>query len=215
MKFPRPTGHALAMFGLAVVASLAFGVIAREIRVDSVDQLDIRAEMAMHEHLDSKVGDAWALSASFIGSTVFLIPVLIVVGVLAWRNRKRAAIIVLAVNAVAVMLGDVLLKRVFARDRPQLFDKIPIPKDYSFPSGHSMSAVGVWGVIAAVLVLLYPRHKVAIVATAVPLILSIGLSRIYLGVHWPFDVLGGFLAGTPPLLASIYLLHEPQRQVAA
>ena len=215
MKLPRPTGHALLLFALAMISSLAFAVIAREIRVDAVDQLDIKAEMAMHQHLDSKAGDAWALSASFIGSTVFLIPVLVVVAFLAWRNRKRAAVIVLAVNAVAVMVGDVALKHVFARERPHLFDKLAIPKDYSFPSGHSMSAVGVWGVIAAVLVLLYPRFKVPIIAFAIPMILSIGLSRIYLGVHWPFDVLGGFLAGTPPLLASIYLLHEPQRQVAA
>ena len=214
-KLPRPTGHALALFGIAIIASLAFGVVAREVRIDAVDQIDIRTEMAMHTHFDSKAGDAWALSSSFIGSTVFLIPVLVVVSVLALRRRKRAAVVVLAVNAAAVMVGDVLLKRVFTRERPHLFDKIGIPTDYSFPSGHSMSAVGVWGVIAAVLVMLYPKHKVAIIATAVPLIVSIGLSRIYLGVHWPFDVLGGFLAGTPPLLASIHLLHAPQREVAA
>ncbi|HSN28186.1 MAG TPA: phosphatase PAP2 family protein [Kofleriaceae bacterium] len=214
-KLPRPTGRALALFGLAVVASLAFGVVAREIRVASVDQLDVRAEMAMHEHFDSKAGDVWALSASFVGSTVFLIPAIALVSVLALRRHKRAAVIVLVVNAIAVMVGDVLLKHVFARERPHLFDKLAIPKDYSFPSGHSMSAVGVWGVIAAVLVLLYPKHKLAIIAVAVPMILSIGLSRIYLGVHWPFDVLGGFLAGTPPLLASIHLLHAPQREVAA
>lgn len=214
-KLPRPTGHALALFGLAIAASLAFGVVAREIRVDSVDQLDVRAEMAMHEHFDSRIGDVWALSASFVGSTLFLIPMIALVSVLALRRHKRAAVIVLVVNAAAVMVGDVLLKRVFARERPHLFDKLAIPTDYSFPSGHSMSAVGVWGVIAAVLVLLYPRYKVAIIAVAVPMILSIGLSRIYLGVHWPFDVLGGFLAGTPPLLASIHMLQEPQREVAA
>ena len=112
------------------------------------------------------------------------------------------------------MLGNIALKHVFERERPHLFDKLAIPTDYSFPSGHSMSAVGVWGVIAAVVIHLYPRHRTAVIATAIPLILSIGLSRIYFGVHWPFDVLGGFLAGTPPLLVSVHLLHAPRREVA-
>ena len=52
------------------------------------------------------------------------------------------------------------------------------------------------------------------IATAIPLIASIGLSRIYLGVHWPSDVLGGFLGGMPPLVVSIHLLHAPRREVA-
>src|SRR3569832_506426 len=102
----------------------------------------------------------------------------------------------------------------FQRERPLLFDKIALPHDYSFPSGHSMSARGVWGVIAAVLVCLYPKLKREIVALAALLILSIGLSRIDLGVHWPFDVAGGFLGGIPPLVASVHLLHRRKKHAA-
>ena len=214
-KLAIPTGRTLALFALAVIASLLFAIVARAIRVESVDQLDIRVELAVHQHLDSPAGDVWALTASFVGSNVVLFPVIAAVGLLAWRRRRRAAAVVLVVNSIAVMLGELLLKQIFARERPHLFDKLAIPTDYSFPSGHSMSAVGVWGVIAAVLVALYPQHKLAIVLVAIPWIVSIGLSRIYLGVHWPFDVLGGFLGGLPPLLASIHLLHDPAREVAA
>ena len=165
--------------------------------------------------LDSKPGDVWAYTASFIGSNVVLIPVIALLAWLALRRRHYEAAIVLVVDAAAVMIGNIALKHVFARERPHLFDKLAIPTDYSFPSGHSMSAVGVWGVIAAVLIKLYPRHRTAVIATVIPLILSIGLSRIYFGVHWPFDVIGGFLAGTPPLVVAVHLLHRPKREVAA
>jgi membrane-associated phospholipid phosphatase len=214
-RLPRPTGRTLATFGLALISSVAFAIVAREIRFDKVDELDVAFEMWVHRVFDSKLGDTWALTATFIGSVEVLIPVLALIVYLCLRQRRHAAAIVVAVDATIVMLGDLVLKQVFARERPHLFDKLAIPKDYSFPSGHSMSAVGVWGVIAAALIALYPEHRRAIIVTAVPLIFSIGMSRIYLGVHWPFDVLGGFLAGTPPLVASVHLLHSPRREVAA
>jgi undecaprenyl-diphosphatase len=71
-----------------------------------------------------------------------------------------------------------------------------------------MSAIGIYGVIAAALIALYPRARRPVIAAAAILIGLIGLSRIYLGVHWPSDVLGGFLGGVPPLIASVHLIHR-------
>jgi undecaprenyl-diphosphatase len=99
----------------------------------------------------------------------------------------------------------------FSRERPRLFDKIELPTDYSFPSGHAMSAVGIYGVVAAALIALYPRARRPVIAAAIALIALIGLSRIYLGVHWPSDVIGGFLGGVPPLVVSVHLIHHPRR----
>ncbi|MEO6771949.1 MAG: phosphatase PAP2 family protein [Kofleriaceae bacterium] len=193
---------------LAVVASGGFLVIASLLERPAFDKIDATIELFIHHHLDSPIGDVWAMTASLIGSNAFLIPTIVLVTVLAAARRHRVAAVVLICDAVFVMGADQCLKLMFQRARPQLFDKIALPHDYSFPSGHSMSAMGVWGVIAAVLVALYPQLKREIVALAVLLIASIGLSRIYLGVHWPFDVAGGFLAGIPPLIASIHLIHR-------
>lgn len=215
MRLFRPTGRTLGIFAGAVLASIAFAIVARTFAVDPVAHIDVGLELAIHNRFDSPIGDAWAFTASFIGSNYVILPL---VPVLAWwalRQRRRAVAIVLLADTAAVIAIDLALKRVFARERPHLFDKLAIPTDYSFPSGHSMSAVGVWGVIAAVMIALYPERRGVVLALAVPLILSIGLSRIYLGVHWPSDVLGGFLAGTPPLLASVLLLHRPSRDVIA
>jgi len=199
---------------LAVLASGGFLAIARALKRPAFDKADAAIELFIHHHMDSPIGDVWAKTASFIGSNYFLWPMIALVCTLAVLRRNRVAAVVLFVDAVFVIGVDQLLKIMFQRERPQLFDKIALPHDYSFPSGHSMSAMGVWGVIAAVLVCLYPSVKREIVALAALLILSIGLSRIYLGVHWPFDVAGGFLGGIPPLVASVHLIHRRKKHDA-
>ena len=164
---------------LAVVASAGFLAIARALKRPAFDKADAAIELFIHRHMDSPIGDVWAKTASFIGSNYFLWPD---------DHRGRHARGVPAQSGRGGRAG----RRCDLRDRrrpdpegdvraraAQLFDKIALPHDYSFPSGHSMSAMGVWGVIAAVLIALYPELKREIVALAVLLIASIGLSRIY------------------------------------
>lgn len=204
------TLRTFVLFAAAVLASAVFVIIARELKSPALDRLDKTIELAVHR-VDSTPADLVAATATFIGSNMVIIPVVVILVALAAYRKQHVAAVVLALDAVVVMVSNQYLKTVFARPRPTLFDKIPLPTDYSFPSGHSMSAVGVWGVIAAVLVALYPAHRRAILVAACTLILLIGLSRIYFGVHWPFDVLGGFLGGTPALIVSVHLIHRRNR----
>lgn len=201
------TARLFLLFAGAIVASVVFLVIASQLRKPAFDLLDKNVELAVHK-LDSTPADLVAAAASFIGSNMVLAPVIVALVVFAALRKQRVIAIVVAVDALAVIIGNQLLKNLFDRPRPQLFDKIPLPTDYSFPSGHSMSAVGVWGVIFTALIALFPQHRRAFLISGFTLIPLIGLSRIYFGVHWPFDVLGGFLAGTPPLIAAIYLIHH-------
>lgn len=206
------TLRTFVLFLLALIASAGFVVIASQLTRPEFKSLDGAIELFIHHHMDSPIGDVWANTASFIGSNQFLIPTVILVTTLAVIRHQRVAAVVLVVNTIVVISVDQLLKIFFERARPQLFDKIPLPSDFSFPSGHSMSAMGVWGVICAVLIALFPKLRREIIAFAIVLIASIGLSRIYLGVHWPFDVLGGFLGGIPPLVASVHLIHRRKKQ---
>ena len=204
------TLRTFALFLAAAVASTVFVIIARELREPALAQLDKRIALAVHE-LDSTPADLLAATATFAGSNYVLVPLAVVlVGICAYL-KQRVAAVVLALDAVTVVLLNEYLKTLFARPRPMLFEKIPLPSDYSFPSGHAMSAVGLWGVIAAVLIALYPAWRRPILVGVCILIPMIGLSRIYLGVHWPFDVLGGFLGGTPALIASVHLIHRRNR----
>ncbi len=203
-----PRARRVAAVATAGLASVGFVVIARAVEDASVDPLDVRAALTLQHALDSTVGDACANAASFIGSNLVLLPTVAIVAALAVRLRHRAAAVVLGIDTVVVVGVANLMKVCFARARPNLFVKAEMPPDYSFPSGHAMSAVGVWGLVAAILAVLYPSHRRAIIAVAVPLVISIGLSRIYLGVHWPSDVVAGALAGVPPLLASLFLIRR-------
>jgi undecaprenyl-diphosphatase len=201
------TLRTFALFLAAVIASIVFVIIARELKLPALDHLDKQVELAVHK-LDSTPADVVAATATFVGSNFVIIPMVVfLVGVAAYR-KQRVAAVVLALDAVTVIISNQYLKTLFARPRPTLFDKIPLPTDYSFPSGHAMSAVGVWGVIAAVLIALYPARRRTIIIGACVLIPMIGLSRIYFGVHWPFDVIGGFLGGTPALIVSVHLIHR-------
>ena len=71
-----------------------------------------------------------------------------------------------------------------------------------------MSSMATYGALAAVLIGLYPRRRWWIVAGAALVIGSIGFSRVYLGVHWPFDVLAGYAAATPFVVVTAHLVHR-------
>lgn len=201
----------LVLFGAAIAASIGFAILAAEMRAGELDRLDRAVELAIHR-LDARPPDVVMKAAAAIGADRVLLPAVAVVVALAIRMRQRAVAVILVIDTIAVIAAYSLLKGMFSRERPRLFDKIALPTGYSFPSGHAMSAVGIYGVIAAALIALYPRARRPVIAAAIALIAMVGLSRIYLGVHWPSDVIGGFLAGVPPLVVSVHLIHHPHRR---
>jgi undecaprenyl-diphosphatase len=104
-------------------------------------------------------------------------------------------------------LLNILLKNLFERSRPDLFQMVEAA-GYSFPSGHAMVSLCLYGMIA----FLVSRHirgwqwRLAVVTLATALVAVIGLSRVYLGVHYPTDVVAGYFAGGMWLAFSISLL---------
>jgi undecaprenyl-diphosphatase len=204
------TLRTVVLFALAAVASVAFVVIAAELRLGALDRLDVAIELLAHR-FDSPAADVVMLTATRIGSNVVLLPVVAAVAVLAIHQRRRLVAIVLVLDTAAVIAADNALKVMFTRERPRLFDKIALPTSYSFPSGHSMSALGIYGVVAAALIAIFalgPQGRRVTITVAALLIATIGCSRVYLGVHWPSDVIGGFLGGVPPLVASVHAIHR-------
>ncbi len=115
------------------------------------------------------------------------------------------------------LLGGValneLLKRLFERARPDAFQVVEAA-GYSFPSGHAMVSLCFYGMIAFLIARNIPlwRWRLVVMVSAALFILSIGISRIYLGVHYPSDVLAGYTAGTMWLAFSISLLMWWERK---
>ncbi|WP_099157499.1 phosphatase PAP2 family protein [Virgibacillus ndiopensis] len=140
-----------------------------------------------------------------IGSGYFSLPLtgLLVMYFLLQRNCWIAGLI--AFNIIGVRQFNHLLKSIFEIARPNL-EHLVHAGYYSFPSGHTMNSTAFFGLLAFLLsryIVKTKKQSIWIWSIASILILLIGLSRVYLGVHYPIDVLGGFAAGGAWLFVSI------------
>jgi len=115
---------------------------------------------------------------------------------LLWIYGRRKGAVLLSVTVAGATVLMFLLKLLFHRQRPSPYFGIATPRDFSFPSGHALVAFCFWGVLAVIVSTEQRRlaSRIAMWVLAVAMVLGIGLSRIYLGVHYPSDVLGGYLA---------------------
>jgi undecaprenyl-diphosphatase len=124
-----------------------------------------------------------------------VLPLLAVVVFLFYRRGWKLSAILLSVSTAGSILLTTILKAVFERARPELFDSGYQASFYSFPSGHATVAVGFYGMLT--LILAYRLRGLArwtVVLSGILIVLLIGFSRLYLGVHYPTDVLAGYLA---------------------
>jgi undecaprenyl-diphosphatase len=185
----------IAGFLGACAALIFFGWLSRTVLEGQSMRFDTAVRDSIH---------AWAsppLTYAMRGVTQLGSPyVLITLGLLVvWRlvaiNRRHAALIFVIACLGAEALAQIL-KLVFRRPRPDAFFGILEPLTYSFPSGHSVMSACFYGVVAAILTTRMEARAIraAIWMGAALLALSIGFSRVYLGVHYPTDVLAGYTA---------------------
>lgn len=121
---------------------------------------------------------------------------LAVAGYLELQGKRRAALFVVAAVAGG-MLVSFALKTGFDRPRPDLVPHGTFVQTASFPSGHSMLAAVVYLTLGALVARVQPSRslRIYVIALAVLVTVAVGVSRVYLGVHWPTDVLAGWAAG--------------------
>ena len=139
----------------------------------------------------------WMKFFSFVGSPLVLtISGIVVVTIFILQKHKRAVVLFLIAMAGELVL-DLSLKAFFQRTRPEPFFGYVLPSSSSFPSGHALGSMCFFGVLAWLVAARTENTtlKVIIWLTAVFLIAAIGISRIYLGVHYPSDVLAGYATG--------------------
>ncbi len=153
--------------------------------MDAVQKIDTPAANRVM-HAVTQLGSHWA-----IGTAAGLTAILMM-----RKGRKHDAWTVL-ISTGGAMAINTLLKNIFRRRRPQeLARRITLPKSHSFPSGHSLLSAATYPIVAHHLVERHSLPVQALVHTAAGLaILGVGFSRVYFGVHFPSDVLGGFAAG--------------------
>ncbi|TLF77519.1 phosphatase PAP2 family protein [Nocardia cyriacigeorgica] len=113
------------------------------------------------------------------------------------KRRQWPEVTLVAVTGAGSALLIPLLKSVIDRERPPVADRLVTVTSHSYPSGHALGSAVVVGVIAAVVIatLHRPGPRSAVAAAAATFVVLVGLSRVYLGVHWPTDVLAGWTIG--------------------
>ena len=182
-------GLAVSAFVIWAFAELADGVVEGESR-----RFDRAALIWIHANAPEWLEGPMRLVTT-LGYYWVVLPLLAAVVFIFYLKGWRLSAHLLLVSTVGGFLLTTVLKGVFGRARPEFFDTGYTASFYSFPSGHATVAVGFYGTLTLILAYgLSGFARWAVVACGVSLVLLIGLSRLYLGVHYPTDVLAGFLA---------------------
>jgi undecaprenyl-diphosphatase len=152
------------------------------------------------------LGDGWPRSLIAAAFVIFLLV----------RRYARAASYILYTALGIAALNSWVLKAIVQRPRPQLVERlVDVDTSWSLPSGHAANSAAVYGAIALIAATIWWRRtqRRAIWAVAGLLILAVGISRVWLGVHWPSDVLAGWLVGAGWALGLAALLKPVQARV--
>ena len=188
-----------------VLALLIFGVLAYLVTNNQTGDLDSSVySIVTFSKTDFLTG--FHKFITFFASEI-MVGLISLVFILIFKNKRYGVFAI--VNAVNIVVLNIVLKLIFMRDRP--YDLMIINESgYSFPSGHAMAALGFYGFIIYLIWHFNLSKKAKIIFTILLaiLILLIGVSRIYLGVHYASDVLAGYMVSTIYLILYITFVSK-------
>ena len=206
----------LRAFGLPLLAALlvlagslwALGLIIDETIREGEVRTDERVADWLHGRATEPFTDVFRAITTFGNFATLIVVVVIAVAVL-WRRGERTDALFVAVAFLGAQVLSSGMKLGFRRERPFFPDPLATESTFSFPSGHALVSLAVYGSIALVVARRLPRRRdrILLLAATGLLVLAIGFSRLYLGVHFLSDVLAGYAAGIA-WLALLYMVIE-------
>jgi undecaprenyl-diphosphatase len=211
---------ALAGIGLVGASLWLFISIAGEVVEGETTAWDRRLLLALRSAADPAMpwGPPWVQEmardiTALGGVAVLTLMTLAVIGYLLLSGKRHAAVAVFTAVAGGLILST-LLKLGFSRPRPDLVPHGAVVYTASFPSGHSMMAAVTYLTLGALLARVEASiaMKIYLVTVAVVLTVLVGVSRVYLGVHWPTDVAAGWAVGAAWALLCSLVMRRLQRE---
>jgi membrane-associated phospholipid phosphatase len=180
--------------GLAIASLVLFSWLADEVLRKHTDRFDDTVRSVVHAFASPALTAVMRFVTNLGDWQVIMTGILCLLAYL-WYRRDNTHILVALVAMIGAGILDASLKLAFHRARPDPFF-VPRPSTYSFPSGHALISLCFYGLLAGTLThdMRSKWRRVLVWSAAVLLTTLIGLSRVYLGVHWPSDVIAGYAA---------------------
>jgi undecaprenyl-diphosphatase len=199
----RLTRSAIVLAVLSALLAAGFYSLSRAVVRGAMDDLDQRAVLAMRVagDLSDPIGPRWVeeVGRDFTALGGVGVITLLTCSVVAffWLSSMQRAAVYVAIASLGSLLISSGLKQAFDRPRPNLVPHGAHVYSSSFPSGHSTMAAAAYLTLGLVASQFVPRRrlKVLFIGVAMFVTAAVGVSRVYLGVHWPSDVLAGWAIG--------------------
>jgi undecaprenyl-diphosphatase len=198
--------------GLSIASLLLFAWLAQAMLANWIQQFDITVRSDIHQHATTFLTTSMR-AVTNLGDWPVIMFGTIALLLLFWYRGAFDYIQLMLITMAGAGILDGSLKLAFHRVRPDPFF-MARPNTYSFPSGHALISLCFYGLIAGMLSLRLEKtwQRVAVWTVAAVLIAAIGFSRIYLGVHWPSDVLAGYAAALMWMGAIRHLAHQLEKR---
>jgi undecaprenyl-diphosphatase len=215
----RGAGVRLWLTILGLLAAIwAFLALTGEVREGETSPFDRQILLAFRTpgDLGTPIGPRWVQESArditaLGGFTALSLVVVLAVVILILLDRRTQALILGLTAVFAQGVGE-LAKAFIDRARPELVPHLDLVYSSSFPSGHALMSPAIYLTLAAIVAAARPRPAIrrVLLVGAVMLVIVIGISRVYLGVHWPSDVLAGWTLGTAIALAASLAIARTQ-----
>jgi undecaprenyl-diphosphatase len=194
----------LATIFVFAAASFTFLKLVSEMREGDTRRADQAILLALRDpnDLSNPIGPEWVETMcrdlTSLGSPAVLTLITIAAVSYLWIDGKRATALFAALSIIGGAVLVSLLKFGFARPRPELVSHLVNVSSFSFPSGHATMAAVTYLTLGVLVARVQKRRrmKLYVLVVASILVLLVGFTRVYLGVHWPTDVLAGWCIGT-------------------
>lgn len=180
--------------GSLIVIGIIFGVIAKLNLTSDLDTFIYNIIIKMQSDSVTQIFKA----ITFLASTKFIL-CLNIIALIIYIIKKRGYLLLIPVNSIFSVVSNNLIKFLIKRPRPNVL-RLVTETNYSYPSGHAMISVLFYGTIITLLNRNNIKYKKIINIILMLIILLVGVSRIYLGVHYASDIIGGYLISTGILL---------------
>jgi membrane-associated phospholipid phosphatase len=190
----RVTKPLALRLGVAFILFTSFTVLfvalADEVREGETLTVDNAILLAINSHA-APLWNRFFLSITHLGDFIGIITFGVILLMILYLRKRYGDMILLTAGVGGATIINVILKSIFERSRPDLWNQLINEASFSFPSGHAMASSAF--ALSVIAIFWYTRYRYVALALGVSFTVCISFSRLYLGVHYPTDIVGGWI----------------------